>query len=230
MVRFVSIDFETANSSPLSACSIGVVVFQDGVPVKKLASLIKPPDEYGTFNWYNIKIHKIKQQMVVDAPTFDQIWSCIQEDIAGSIVVCHNAVFDTSVLRRLLEYYRIEVPEFRYICTVKVSKKLWPQLENHKLDTVSEALGIQLNHHEALSDSMACGCILVKAMEEQQCSSVEVLAEQLGMRLGSVSPRKHISCSTAEETRRQSLKQVNAQRYWRKKKQEAEKQEGENIT
>ena len=127
-MRFVSIDFETANASPLSACSIGVVVFEDGVPVKSLVSLIQPPEEFGKFNWYNVKIHRIKQSMVQDAPTFDQVWEGIREDVAGGIVVCHNAVFDTSVLRRLLEYYRIKVPEFRYICTVKVSQKLWPEL------------------------------------------------------------------------------------------------------
>ena len=112
-MRFVSIDFETANASPLSACSIGVVVFEDGVPVKSLVSLIQPPEEFGKFNWYNVKIHGIKQSMVQDAPTFDQVWERIREDVAGGIVVCHNAVFDTSVLRRLLEYYRIKVPEVR---------------------------------------------------------------------------------------------------------------------
>lgn len=229
-MRFVSIDFETANASPLSACSIGVVVFEDGVPVKSLVSLIKPPEEFGKFNWYNTKIHKIKRNMVEDAPTFDQVWERIRDDVADGIVVCHNAVFDTSVLRRLLEYYQIKVPEFRYICTVKVSQKLWPELENHKLDTVSEALGISLNHHEALSDSMACGLILAKAVEEQQCTSVEALAEKIGMRLGSVSPKKNVSCSTAEEVRRQSVKKAGARHYRRRKKQSEEHREGAQQT
>lgn len=228
-MRFVSIDFETANASPLSACSIGVVVFEDGVPVKSLVSLIQPPEEFGKFNWYNVKIHGIKQSMVQDAPTFDQVWERIREDVAGGIVVCHNAVFDTSVLRRLLEYYRIKVPEFRYICTVKVSQKLWPELENHKLDTVSEALGIRLNHHEALSDSMACGLILAKAIEEKQCDSVEALAEEIGMRLGSVSKKKIVSCSTAEEVRRQSLKKAGTRHYRRRRRQSTDSQEGEQT-
>ena len=56
------------------------------------------------------------------------------------------------------------MPECRYLCTVKVSKRVWPELENHKLDTVSAALHIDLNHHEAGSDARAAGLILQAAL------------------------------------------------------------------
>ena len=66
-MKFTAIDFETANASMLSACSIGVVEFEDNVPVKETITLIRPPEEYGKFNWYNVRIHGIKKNMVKDA-------------------------------------------------------------------------------------------------------------------------------------------------------------------
>lgn len=135
-MKFTAIDFETANASMLSACSIGVVEFEDNVPVKETITLIRPPEEYGKFNWYNVRIHGIKKNMVKDAPTFDQVWERIHSSIENQLIVCHNAAFDTAVLCKLLEYYGIPVPNFDYVCTVKISQLLWPEMQNHKLDTV----------------------------------------------------------------------------------------------
>lgn len=48
------------------------------------------------------------------------------------------------------------------LCTVRTSKTLFPEFENHKLNTVSKKLGISLdNHHNALDDSLACANILL---------------------------------------------------------------------
>lgn len=197
-MNFTAIDFETANSSYISACSVGVSVFENNKPVKQYSKLIKPPKEAGDFNWYNIKIHGIKKSDVKNEPNFSQIWNDISQDIENKIIVCHNAVFDTSVLRKCLEFYQIPCPSFKYICTVKVAQKLWPELENHKLDTVSKSLNISLNHHEAGSDAHACGLILQNALNQTGCTSINKLANMLGIRLGYVSNGEHISCSCAK--------------------------------
>lgn len=195
---FTAIDFETGNSSYTSACSIGVSVFKNNKPMKQYSKFIKPPKEAGDFNWYNIKIHGIKQSDVQNERDFSEIWSEIKQDIEDKIIVCHNAVFDTAVLRKCLEFYNIPFPNFSYICTVKVSQKLWPELENHRLDTVSSFLGINLNHHEAGSDAHACGLILHYALKQTNSKSVSELANKLGIKLGYVGKNKHISCSCAK--------------------------------
>ena len=82
----------------------------------------------------------------------------------------HNAAFDTEVLCRCLEFYHIPLPTCRYICTVEVSKKVWPKLENHKLNTVASALQIPLHHHQAASDARASGEILQRALEQTHCA------------------------------------------------------------
>lgn len=202
-MKYTSIDFETANASPLSACSVGIVLFEDGIPIQEIHTLIRPPKEFGDFNWRNTRIHGIKKSMVADAPTFDQVWQEIMRDcVEGQLVVCHNASFDTAVLRRLLEYYKLDIPEFSYICTVKVSQKVWPDMENHKLDTVSRDLHIDLHHHEALSDSRACGLILAQALRDTGCVSVAQLAEKIGMQLGHVQAGEAFPCSVAKQKHR----------------------------
>jgi DNA polymerase-3 subunit epsilon len=217
-MRYVAIDFETANSSPLSACSIGVVVFEENQPVREYVHLIRPPKEYGKFHWYNVRIHGIKPAMVAKMPTFDELWPELQKDIEGSLIVCHNAMFDTAVLCKLMEYYHIPMPSFTYVCTVKISQKIWPEMPNHKLDTVSEQLHIGLDHHEALSDARACGMILACALEKLHCDTAEDLAEQIGMRIGTVTENEKVSCSTAEEIHRkiesQKKKEHSRKRYY----------------
>lgn len=217
-MKFTAIDFETANASMLSACSIGVVEFENNIPVHETITLIRPPKECNKFNWYNIRIHGITAPMVKNAPTFDQVWEEIRHSIENQLVVCHNAAFDTVVLCRLLEYYHIPIPDFDYICTVKLSQKLWPEMENHKLDTVCGDLNIKLNHHEALSDARACGLIFAEALREQQCTQLPELLETVEIRIGHVSAQGRQSCSTAEEIRRKIIsdkkKQEDRRKYY----------------
>lgn len=201
-MRYVALDFETANASPISACSVGLSVFEDTKLLHSDVYLIQPPEQFCTFHWFNIKVHGITRAMVADAPTFAELWPSIQDEIEDAVVVCHNAVFDTAVLCKTLAFYRIPSPHCRYVCTVKVSQKVWPELENHRLDTVSAALQIPLNHHEAGSDALACGLILQKALETLDCTDADVLAEKIDMRLGVIAPEGNISCSTAQEIAR----------------------------
>lgn len=203
-MKYVALDFETANSSPCSACSVGISVFEEGTLLHSEVYLIRPPKEYGSFHWYNIKVHGITRAMVDGAPQFNEVWPLLQPDIEGSVLVCHNAMFDTAVLCKTLLHFGLTLPRCRYVCTVKVAQKIWPALENHKLDTVSSALHIALNHHEAGSDALACGMILQAAMAQTCSKDIDVLADKIGMRLGKISPEGCLSCSTAQEIARKN--------------------------
>lgn len=197
-MKYVAMDFETGNAYYTSACSIGLAYYEDSCLVGRETFLIRPPDSVGKFHWYNVKIHGIKRSQLTDQPTFDQIWEKIREKVDGSVIVCHNAVFDTEVLCRCLEFYQIPLPTCQYICTVKVSQKVWPDLENHKLNTVAAALDISLNHHEAGSDAYACGEILQAALRETGSADAAMLANRLGIRLGVISPAQRSACSASK--------------------------------
>lgn len=200
-MRYVALDFETGNASPLSACALGVSVFEDAALVREQVSLIRPPDGVGKFHWGNVRVNHIKEKMVADAPPFDAVWRAVADDAEGSVLVCHNAMFDTAVLCACLAHFHLPVPECRYVCTVKVSQRVWPELVNHKLDTVSEALGIPLNHHEAGSDARAAGLTLQAALRRTDSADADELAQKIGMRLGRISCMGTAPCSIAKEVR-----------------------------
>ncbi len=230
-MRYVAMDFETGNGYYTSACSIGLSYYEDDKLVGSESFLIRPPDAVGKFHWYNVKIHGIKRSMVKDAPTFDAVWEKFKERVEGSVLVCHNAGFDTEVLCRCLEFYQLPLPNCQYICTVEVSKKVWSELENHKLNTVADALGISLNHHEAASDAHACGEILQCALRKTGCTDAQMLAENLGMHLGMISPEGRRSGAAAKQiARKRKLQKSDSQKDQKADPQKTEKRGKVNET
>ncbi|HNY21112.1 MAG TPA: 3'-5' exonuclease [Treponemataceae bacterium] len=159
---FCGIDFETACRFPSSACSVGLVRVRDGAITETFYSLINPPSWMYFLDAFT-DIHGLTRDDVSSSPTFDAVWGRMREFIGDDYLVAHNAPFDRGVLAGCLEYYKIgdDVPQFD--CSLKAARRKWPALQNHKLDTVSEYLGIELNHHEALSDAIACAKIFVAA-------------------------------------------------------------------
>lgn len=157
---FIAMDYETANAQRASACSVALVVVQNTKIVDAFYSLINPEVP---FSQRNIAVHGITPDQVADAPTFPELWPHIQNFFTPtSIVTAHNSPFDVSVLRRSLERYSIPTPHYQVIDTVKTSRALLPGLVNYKLNTVSAAMNIPLeHHHNALEDSYACARILL---------------------------------------------------------------------
>ena len=97
--------------------------------------------------------------------------------------MAHYAVFDTRVLRSLLKTYELEPPRATYACTVEISRKVWPGLPNHKLDTVAGFLGYSFRHHQALDAARACAFIVCEAAKQVGASSMEELMAATGLSL-----------------------------------------------
>lgn len=159
---FCGIDFETACRLPSSACSVGLVRVRDGAITDTFYSLINPP-EWMNFLEEFTDIHGLTRDDVRSSPSFDAVWDRMRAFIGDDYLVAHNAPFDRGVLAGCLGYYKIGDALPAFDCSLKASRRKWPALRNHKLDTVSEFLGIELNHHEALSDAIACARIFVEA-------------------------------------------------------------------
>ncbi len=176
-MKFVAIDFETANRYPQSACAVGICVYEDGIELENYVTLIKPPEEYGEFDYRNIQIHHIRPQDVRSAPSFMEVYRYLAKYFFGAIFVAHNASFDMGVFKACCEAYHLPVPSLNYICTVRLAKKVYPFLTSHRLNVVSEYLGIELDHHEAMSDANACAGIVLSAMVLAQEYDIERLID-----------------------------------------------------
>ena len=195
-MRFTAIDFETANSFSGSICAVGLAVAEDENIIEKKYWLVKPHDNYGYFDPFNIYIHGITPDMVRNADTWDTLYETeILPRISGTVIAAHNAAFDMSALRHVLDAYGMEYPESRYICTYKAAKKTWENLENHKLNTVSDHLHFQFQHHNAQEDALACANILIAVQREKNAYTADALSAALGMKIGTLAPGGYTPCS-----------------------------------
>lgn len=176
-MNFTAIDFETANGKRNSACSLGLVRVENGKIVESKDWLISPPEMY--FHPINVSIHGIREEDVMNEPSFNYIWEEVQAYLKGQMVIAHNASFDVSVLRACLETYNISFPNFDYMCTVQISKNIWPNMPNHKLNTLAHIFDIPLKHHDALEDTLACAKIAIKACEIMNSNNLSQLAHEI---------------------------------------------------
>lgn len=163
-MEFTAIDFETANASRDSACAIGLVTVKDGIITDEYYKLIRPKNLY--FNPDNIAVHGITEEMVANAPNFEQLWPEIFPRLQNKQVVAHFAKFDINVLCYTLNSYYLPYPSLTYICSWILSKKAFPHLSGYSLDTVAEYVGFKFKHHHALEDAKACAAIVSKVLEK----------------------------------------------------------------
>ncbi|MBI4346183.1 MAG: 3'-5' exonuclease [Elusimicrobia bacterium] len=162
MTAFASIDFETADHGPDSACAVAIVRVEDGMIVRREHRLLRPPRRRFVFT----PIHGIAWEDVRSAPTFAEAWPQLQESLDGiDFLAAHNASFDRRVLGACCGAAGWGSPEHRWVCTVRLSRRLW-KLHSHALPNVCRHLGVPLRHHEALSDAEACARIVLAAMRD----------------------------------------------------------------
>ena len=161
--NFLAIDFETANYSRDSACSIGIVRVEKNKIVHKAVHLIRPPSRDFIFTY----IHGITWNDVKSAPTFKEVWKNIKSYFEGiDFLAAHNAGFDSGVLKACCSTHGIIPPDTPFKCSMALARKIW-NLRPTKLSDVCNHLAIELNHHEALSDAHACAQIIM-AIEKTQ--------------------------------------------------------------
>lgn len=196
---FVSIDFETATSSPNSICSMGICVVKHDRVVGTKEILIRPdPFE---FKEYNILIHGITPELVRDKPKFCDIWDNIRPVIENNLIVAHNASFDVGALRSTLDHFGIDYPVFDYICTVKLSQKAYPDLPSHKLNAMADALGIRFNHHRAGDDAYVCAELLLRIMKDFELDSLEDIENKFEIGIGKLYPGCYVPCTKSKKSK-----------------------------
>jgi DNA polymerase-3 subunit epsilon len=167
--RHVVVDVETTGLSAADGdrvIEIGAVNIQDREIVSEFATLIDP----GVFiPWGVQRIHGITDEMLIGQPTPEQVIPLFNEFIRESVLVAHNAPFDLRFLRSEFARLRMRLPH-RHICTLEMSRRRFPRLRDHKLETVYRHLlgdtAESGRRHRALDDARMTARIWLK-MEEQ---------------------------------------------------------------
>lgn len=162
---FVVFDLETtgAKAPPCRVTEIGAYRVSKGAIAGEFHSLVNPQTPIPEFI---SSLTGISDEMVRDAPLFADLAADLLEFIGDSVLVAHNAQFDVRFLNHEISLihgkYRVANP---YLCTVRLSRKLIPGIENHKLATVANFYSIDLtNHHRASDDARATAKIFIKLL------------------------------------------------------------------
>ncbi|MBP9507926.1 MAG: 3'-5' exonuclease [Bacteroides sp.] len=159
MSTFTAIDFETATGAMESACAVGIVTLTNGVITDEYYSLIQPPEN--EYCRSNIQIHGITPAMTESLPGFHAIYPEVQKRLQGRLVIAHNEQFDRNVLKRTMRMYGLDYDELllpdRWECTCRIYRSLGYKPAN--LSACCKRQGIELRHHEALSDARACALL-----------------------------------------------------------------------
>lgn len=146
---FVDLETSGANFANDRIIEIGLVeVDENGV--REWSSLVNPGHPVSPFI---TGLTGIDTAMVADAPRFEQIAQEVLDKLRGRLFIAHNARFDYSFLKR--EFKRLGI-DFRApnLCTVKLSRKLFPEHHRHSLDALVSRYDIVVaERHRALADA-----------------------------------------------------------------------------
>ncbi|MDP9083480.1 MAG: exonuclease domain-containing protein [Pseudomonadota bacterium] len=147
---FVDLETTGGNAAYHRITEVGIVRVERGELIEEWSSLLNPQCPIPT---YIEEFTGITNAMVENAPLFADIAALLREKLDGAVFVAHNARFDYSFLRS--EFRRIEVNfAAKVLCTVKLSRRLFPEYPRHNLDAVMERHGLICSaRHRALGDA-----------------------------------------------------------------------------
>ncbi|MEO8040985.1 MAG: exonuclease domain-containing protein [Acidobacteriota bacterium] len=198
---FVVFDLETtgAKTPPCRVTEIGAYRVRKGEIVEEFHSLVNPETP---IPFFISMLTGITDEMVKEAPKFGEVADRFLKFIGDSILVAHNAGFDMRFLNhevgRLYEDYSVGNPS---LCTVQLSRKLLPDIENHKLKTLAEHYSVALvNHHRANEDAHATAKIFINLLGELEKRGVRDLggARMFHLKKNYVRPGKATTGEFAE--------------------------------
>jgi len=175
---FVVVDVEAtgAKTPPNRLIELGAYRIRGGRIVDKFLSLVNPEIPIPRFV---ASLTGISNEMVKTAPVFASVATQWLDFVSDSVLVAHNAPFDTSFLNheisRVYPGHRMINP---HLCTVRLSRRALPDLSNHRLDTIASHFSIPIaSRHRAGSDALATAEIfLLLLIELEETHGIKDLA------------------------------------------------------
>ncbi len=174
--QFVVFDIETTGFNPAKnkIIEIGAVKIVNGEIVDRFSEFVNPevPIPYRI-----TELTSIRDDMVEDAPTIEEILPRFMEFCKGSVLVAHNADFDTSYIRLNCARLGLEY-DYTHIDTMEVARYLHPKMAKFNLDAVCKAENLVNNHHHrAVDDAEVTAQIFEKFIVKLEAENIHNLTE-----------------------------------------------------
>ena len=190
------IDLETTGTTPTGdrITEIGIVRVEDGQLIEEWSSLVNPectiPEEIQALTG-------ITNAMVRGAPTFAQLAREVRERLEDHVFVAHNARFDYGFIKN--EFRRLEVPfTADVLCTVRLSRKLYPEAVGHSLDALIARHGLEdavagdaqsrTGRHSALGDARVLWRFVQRLYREKEVPDIVAAVRRL-LKIPSLPPQ-----------------------------------------
>lgn len=164
--EFCVLDVETTgmDSNSCRIIEIGMVRVSNLKITETFQSFVNPGCE---IPYFITQLTGIRNDDVYEAPYFDEIQPKIEEFIGSSILVAHNVQFDYSFLKRAYDSCGVEKIYNHQLCTLRLSRKMYPELQSKALSSVTKHLRIRHKDvHRALGDASVTAKILIKMLKQ----------------------------------------------------------------
>jgi DNA polymerase-3 subunit epsilon len=178
-LSYVVVDLETTGGRAVNGdriTEIAAVVVRRGEITDVFETLINP--ERPIPPWVTA-LTNITWSMVKDAPRFGTVCERVLDVLEGHVFVAHNARFDWAFLCAEVQRATGRLLDGPRLCTVKLARKLLPQLRRRSLDYVANHYGVEITaRHRAAGDAVATARVLVRLLadaRERGCETWEDL-------------------------------------------------------
>ena len=164
---YVVVDVETTGGRAKAGdriTEVAAVVVRDGVVSEVFETLVNPQRPIPP--WITA-LTNISWSMVKDAPTFPEVAPKLLELLEGRIFVAHNATFDWNFICAEVERATGERLAGERLCTVRLARRLLPQLRRRSLDWVCNHYGVENGaRHRAGGDAIATAHVLLRLLRD----------------------------------------------------------------
>jgi DNA polymerase-3 subunit epsilon len=166
-LTYAVVDVETTGGSAFGGdriTEVAVVEVREGGATTVFETLVNP--ERSIPPWVT-RLTNISWDMVKDAPTFREVCDQLLGVLDGRVFVAHNAVFDWRFVNMEVERATGRLLDGRRLCTVRLARKLLPQLRRRSLDYVSMHYGIEITRrHRAGGDALATARVFLRMLDD----------------------------------------------------------------
>jgi len=166
-LSYVVVDTETTGGSMWFGdriTEVAAVVVRNAEIVEVFETLVNPERSIPPFI---TALTNITWDMVRDAPTFDRVAPQLLRVLEGNVFVAHNANFDWRFLTTEVSRATGHQLRGRRLCTVKIARKLLPQLSRRSLDHIARYYGVEIqNRHRAGGDALATAKCMVRMLDD----------------------------------------------------------------
>ncbi|GKV55554.1 DNA polymerase III PolC-type [Sporosarcina sp. NCCP-2222] len=172
---YVVFDVETTGLSAVydTIIELAAVKVQNGEITERFERFANP---HHPLSSTTTELTGITDDMVKDAPEVEEVIRDFKTFIGDSILVAHNASFDMGFFYEASKKTGVHDKNYPVIDTLELARFLYPELRNHRLNTLAKKFDIELTqHHRAIYDTEATAYLFVKLMKDAAEKGIEWL-------------------------------------------------------